>query len=152
MFDLIPFRKRTLFPTMWGRTDDVFERFFEDFPVLRGGVDLSSDAFLPSVDVSETEKDVVVRVEAPGMEAKNFDLSLKDNVLCISGEKKEETEKTEGRYHTRESRYGSFRRNVCMPGEVDETNVDAAYEGGVLKVTLHKTEEAKEHVKKIEVH
>jgi len=153
MFDLIPYRKmRTHFPTMWGRMDDVFDRFLGEFPGWKSERGFFSDAFLPSVDVSETEKDVVVRVEAPGMEAKNFDLSLKDNVLLISGEKKEEIEKNEERYHMRESRYGGFRRSVCMPSEVDESNVDAVYEDGVLKVTLHKTEEAKEHVKKIEVH
>ena len=155
MFDLIPYGKRTHFPTMWGRWDDVFDRFFGEFPGWGGGGgggDFFGGSFLPSVDVSETDKEVVVRMEAPGMEAKGFDLSFKDNVLFIGGEKKEEVEKDGERYHMRERRYGSFRRSVCMPTEVDEGKVDAVYEGGVLKVTLHKSEEGKKHVKKIEVH
>ena len=152
MFHLIPYRKRTHFPTRWGRTDDVFDRFFGEFPGLRGERDFVGGSFLPSLDVSETETDVVVRMEAPGMEAKSFDLSLKDNVLWISGEKKEDIEKNEEHYHMRERRYGNFKRSVCLTCDVDEGNVAATYADGVLTITLHKTEEAKEHVKKIEVH
>jgi HSP20 family protein len=83
-----------------------------------------------------------ITAELPGLEAKNIELNLTDDVLTIKGEKKEEKEeKTKDRYVS-ERRYGSFRRSVQLPSSVDASKIEANCKSGVLTVTLPKTAEA----------
>jgi HSP20 family protein len=123
------------------------DRLFDSFFV--GGLPAWSERAWPSfagweppVDVEETEKEVFVRAEVPGMKADDIDLSIHDNTLVISGEKKETEERKEGGYVYQERRYGSFRRQVSLPSAVDAETVSAEYKDGVLHVTLQKSQEA----------
>jgi HSP20 family protein len=96
----------------------------------------------PALDIVEKDNAFEITAELPGLEAKNIELNLTDDVLTIKGEKKEEKEeKTKDRYVS-ERRYGSFRRSVQLPSSVDASKIEANCKSGVLTVTLPKTAEA----------
>ncbi len=88
--------------------------------------------------MSETKKDIVVKAELPGLDAKDIDLTVNNGYLTISGEKRHESEEEEMNSFCREVTYGYFRRTVELPGEVNEEKVKADYKDGVLKVVLPK--------------
>ncbi len=96
----------------------------------------------PPLDVEETDKEVFIRAEIPGVKADELELSIHDNTLVISGEKKESQEKHDKGYIYQERRFGSFRREVQLPSAVDENDVKAEYKDGVLHVQLKKSQEA----------
>ncbi|HET6879047.1 MAG TPA: Hsp20/alpha crystallin family protein [Pirellulales bacterium] len=101
-----------------------------------------NDLWNPSLDVTDDDKTVTVKVEVPGVKPDDISLSVTGNTLLISGEKKESEErKGDGLYHC-ERRFGSFRRNVMLPPGVDPEKVTADYAHGVLTVRLQKTPEA----------
>jgi HSP20 family protein len=127
----------------WGFLD----RFFEDFELPS----LFSEemTFTPAFDVSETENELIVKAEVPGMDQKDIDINLSDGLLSITGEKKHEKEDKNENYHCVERHYGKFSRTMRVPFEVEADKVDATYKDGVLKVTLPKSETAKP--KKIEI-
>jgi HSP20 family protein len=102
-----------------------------------------SERILPSLDLAETDGAVEVRVDIPGMEAKDIDIQVNGNLLTISGERKEEREEKGKTFHRVERRVGSFSRTVTLPCPVKEEAVDAQYKNGILTVKLPKTEEAK---------
>ena len=107
--------------------------------------------WLPSLDVAETKDEIVVKAEVPGMDPKNIDISLSDGLLTIKGEKKQEREEKEEDYHLVERSYGTFTRSIRLPKEVRRDKISASYKNGVLKVTLPKSEEAKQKEIKIKV-
>jgi HSP20 family protein len=90
----------------------------------------------PSVDVFEKEGNLVIRAELPGVKQEDVDISVQDRVLTISGQRKEEQEQEQDGYYVRERRQGTFRRSVMLPQGVDESNIRARYEDGVLEVTV----------------
>jgi len=94
---------------------------------------------LIAAEVSETETEIVVKLEAPGMESADFDIDVMDDVLVVRGEKRVRREQTEGRYHVMERAYGSFERAIPLPAPVEEGKARAKYRRGVLSVTLPKT-------------
>jgi HSP20 family protein len=98
---------------------------------------------VPSLDISETDKAVEVKLDLPGVTAKEIDIRLNGNLLTVSGERKEEHEQKGKTYHRVERRYGSFSRSVTLPCPVQEDEVAAEYRDGVLAITLPKTDEAK---------
>ena len=100
--------------------------------------DIFSKAKLPSLEVSEDDKEVLVKLEAPGLSEKDLELSYVDGSLLIKGEKKEEKEDRKRNYLYRESWYGSFSRSVPLGKDVDFENAKAEYRGGVLKVKIPK--------------
>jgi len=93
---------------------------------------------LLAADVSEGDKEVNVRLEAPGLEADNFDIHVVGNVLVVRGEKQVRHANTEGRFHVMECAYGSFERAVPLPVDVDENAAKASYRRGVLHIKLPK--------------
>ena len=99
-------------------------------------------AHAPHMDVRETDKDIVVEAELPGIDEKDVSLSLQDGVLTIRGEKKHEHEEEKENYRMMERRYGSFQRSVRLPDTMDEDKVEASFNNGVLKVSLPKHPEA----------
>jgi HSP20 family protein len=134
--------KRTDFPT-FGRLQDLgdvrrrmLQMFEEPFglPVFREAV-----GWMPSVDISETETDIVLKADMPGMKKEDVDIELENNVLTLKGEKKEEHEEKEKERYLYERSYGSFQRSFTLPSTVDETKVTAEFTEGVLKVTLPKS-------------
>jgi HSP20 family protein len=102
----------------------------------------------PAIDLHADKDNVFVRAELPGMKKENIDVSLHENRLTISGERKSET-KTEGETHRTERFYGRFSRTVTLPFPVQGEQVKASYKDGILTVTLPKAEEARP--KQIEV-
>lgn len=147
---LIPWRTKyrdemsgPLLPAHGFRTeiDRLFNSFFGDSP-FELGRPWELTAWGPPLDVEETDKEITVRAEIPGVKADELQLSISGNSLVISGEKKASEEKKEQGYVYQERRFGSFRREVPLPSAVDADNVEAEYKDGVLHVKLHKAQEA----------
>ena len=90
----------------------------------------------PAVDATAKNGDLVIRAELPGVKPEDVDISLQDNVLTISGERKAEQEEERGGYYIRERRYGSFSRSFNLPQGTDESKVRARFENGVLEVRV----------------
>lgn len=107
--------------------------------------------FSPRIDMSETDKAYKLSVELPGMEPEDVDISMADNILTISGEKKTEKEEKDKRYYRVERSYGSFQRRIPLPNEIKEDKIEARFKNGVLKFELPKSEEAKTRSRRIEV-
>lgn len=127
----------------------MFESFFEEPFGMRPFE--SGEGFAPRLDVYETEKEFNVEVELPGMDEKDIDISVRNNVLTISGRKEsEETEKNRS-FYRHERSYGSFRRGIELPEEVDEDKIEAVYNKGILKIVLPKNEQSVLTRKKIEI-
>jgi len=126
---------------------ELFENFFNrDMDFLGNGRNALRH---PSVNVVETEKDFLMEVAAPGMNKSDFNLSLDDNLLTISAERKEETEKTEKNYTRREFSFSSFKRSFHLPENINVDKIDATYKDGVLNITLPKMIEEKKDKNKI---
>lgn len=119
----------------------LFDSFFEhDLFVepFRG-----PGTWAPALDVSETDHAVMVKVELPGMEEKDIEVSLTGNVLTVRGEKKEEKEQSTRSYFRMERSYGSFERSIQLPVAVKGDQVNATFKSGVLNIELPKAEEMK---------
>jgi HSP20 family protein len=110
-----------------------------------------STAFVPAAEIEETPEAIDLKLELPGMDAKDIDIQVSAEAISISGERKSETQ-TEDKGMTRsEFRYGSFRRVIPLPARVQNTNVKAEYKDGILNLTLPKAEEEKNKVVKVNV-
>jgi HSP20 family protein len=94
---------------------------------------------LLAAEIHEDDKQVYVKLEAPGMEAENFDIQVIDNTLVVRGEKRVQQVRNEGRYYLMECAYGSFERAIPLPANVDDSKAQAAYKKGVLQITLPKS-------------
>jgi HSP20 family protein len=98
----------------------------------------------PETDVMETEKEIRVVTEMPGLKREHIEIDVENNVLTIRGEKREErTEGEQGRWHLAERRYGTFSRSFVLPRDVDSDNIQASFQDGVLTVTVPKSEKAR---------
>jgi HSP20 family protein len=126
--------------------DRLFRGIFGRFP---GFLDVEEDFWSPAMDIEEGNDNIVVTTEIPGMKKDDIKVSVRNNVLTVSGERKQEKETKNKTYHCIERSYGEFSRSVTLPSEVDADKVSAAYKDGVLSITLPKSESAK--TKKIEV-
>lgn len=133
--------------------NELFEDFFDDF----GKHSLISEKhgrdfmFSPHFDVAETENSIEVSAELAGMDEKDIDVSLDNNVLTIKGEKKEEKEEKKKDYHVSERCYGSFQRSFSLPDGLDEAGIKAKFSKGILHIALPKSEKTKSKSKKIQV-
>ena len=94
----------------------------------------------PAVNISEEDKNITVEAELPGMESKDIDIALQNNMLVLQGEKKFENEQNQGNYQRIERSYGSFYRTIPLSASVDEDKVKASFKNGILTVTLPKKE------------
>ena len=116
---------------------NMLDRFWEgELPLLEGG-------YYPPLELTDTDESVMVKAELPGLKAEDIELSVEGSVLTMSGEKKESSEKTNGNYHHSERRYGSFRRVVTLPSEVNTEQVTTEFDNGVLTITLPKVQESR---------
>lgn len=144
---LIPRRERFLIPTsdrfsrLVRRMEEEMEDLVDRFWGGDGG--WLPTAYVPTLDLVETENQFEVKVDLPGLKPEEVQVELKGDELWISG-KHEEEKKEEGKtYHRMERRYGEFRRVLPLPSTVKEEGIEARFENGVLTVTLPKSEEAK---------
>ncbi len=110
-------------------------RFFDDFPTRDFGF---VDNFHPRIDISEDEKKVYVEAEIPGVTKKDLKISVQDNILTISGEKKKVEEKKDKNYYRAERIFGSFTRSFTLPEDVDVEKIDAKFEDGILNISIDK--------------
>ena len=120
--------------------------FDEGFANWTGGLAQNGIApsWIPATDVSEDKEAVRIRIEVPGVKAEDIKLTLENQTLTIRGEKKQEAEEKTDRVHRYERTFGSFERVFALPNSVDPEKVQAAYEAGVLIVTLPKAERARQ--------
>ncbi len=124
----------------------VFDRVFDNF---WGDSDFVADAeaggrtWLPAVDIYENDEAFVATADLPGLKKDDIDVSIEDNVLTVSGERKFEKSDDEGTFRRVERSYGTFRRSFALPRGVDSAKVEARFEDGVLTLTLPKSELAK---------
>jgi HSP20 family protein len=137
---LVPFDKRNRngLARLHTEMDDLFDSFFR-------GLDRPFAGYKawPAIDVAEEDEVIVIRAEVPGCKADDIDISVHGNTLTISGEKKLQEEKKEKGYYHMESTYGSFRRELNLPADVDAGKIDAVCKDGVLSITLPKAATAK---------
>ncbi len=134
------------FMSLQREIDRLFDDFTRGFPAFSTG---GGNELLPSVDVTETDKQIEITAELPGLEEKDVQVNLADNVLTIRGEKKAEKEEKDKAYRLVERSYGSFVRSLELPEGVDANAIKASIDKGVLKVTVPKPAPAQ--VKKIDV-
>jgi len=121
----------------------LFDEFFRGFGLAPfGALGERWDIFSPRVDVVEGDEQIEISVELPGMDEKDIDVSLSRDVLTISGEKREEEERKGENYYHVERSYGSFRRSIPLPCEINADKAEAAFKKGVLTITLPKTAKA----------
>jgi len=109
------------------------------------------EGFSPRIDVTESDKELKITAELPGMDEKDIDVSLNKDTLTIKGEKKEEKEDKGKDYYRSERSFGSFSRTIPLPSEIDTDKVKAEFKKGVLTVTMPKTAEAIRETKKIPI-
>ncbi len=128
--------------------DRLFDDFTRGFPSLGNGFGTMS-TMMPTMDVAETDKEIEVTAELPGLEEKDVQINVADNVLTIKGEKKAEKEEKDKNYRLVERSYGSFERSLQLPDGVNADAIKAHIEKGVLKVIIPKPAPAQ--VKKVEV-
>lgn len=143
--------------------DRLFSEFSSRFPALAGGTNLFDwepwrgavsiqGLSAPKVDLVETDTAFEVTAELPGLDIKDVNVELRDNVLTLTGEKREEKDQErEKDYHVSERRYGSFRRTFRLPSDVESARAEASFDKGILRVTLPKTPAAQKKTQKIEV-
>ncbi len=129
------------------REIDLYDNFFGE---LLG--DSITSRPIPSIDMSETKKDIVVKAELPGLEAKDIELTVDNGYLSIAGEKRHESEEEEMNSFCRETSYGYFKRILELPQQVDEEKVKADYKDGILKIMLPKANGRSKRAIKIQTH
>jgi HSP20 family protein len=105
--------------------------------------EFATRGWYPTVDIVESEEDVLISAELPGLGRDDVKVEVKDDVLTLKGEKKRKDETKEDGYHRIERRYGSFYRSFVLPPSVEKDNVKAAFENGVLTIRLPKAEQAR---------
>jgi HSP20 family protein len=133
---------------LFGSLQREIDRLFDDFAHGFGG----QGNLLPSMDVTESDKEIEIAAELPGLERKDVDISIEDNVLTIRGEKKierEEKDEKNKNYRLAERSYGVFYRVLELPNGIDPSKVQASMSNGVLKIKIPKP--ARSEAKKIEV-
>lgn len=134
--------------TRWEPTTDIMRPFLDNF--FSGMERFGANGLrMPETDVVESQNDIRVQMEIPGLRAEDVNVELEGNVLTVSGEKRESWEEAEGegrsdnRYHLSERRWGQFTRSFVLPREVQSEKIEASYRDGLLTVTIPKAETAK---------
>jgi HSP20 family protein len=131
--------KRQIDRTVGLTLRDEVNRIFEDF-LTDGALGIPPGEWMPALDISETDTQVMVKAEVPGIDARDIDVSIAGDTLTIKGEKKEETSKKEQNFTQMERRYGFFQRSVTLPSAVEQSKISASYKSGVLSITMDKKE------------
>lgn len=130
--NLIRYNANDFVPTSFS---NMIDRFFNESLARTGG-----STFVPKVDFLESEKAFELHVAAPGLNKEDFKIDLNDNVLTVSGERKFKDEKKEKNFYSLETSYGSFSRSFSLPENIDTKKITAAYNNGILELTIPKDE------------
>lgn len=160
---LMPWRDKSTLPAVQDSTYDPFvslrremDRMFDDFFQDFGPRSLASwnsrwPQLTPVINIADSDKELVVTAELPGLDDKDFDVTIAGDILTIKGEKRAETEKANDEAYYAERRFGSFSRSLRLPFEVKDEKIDAQYDKGVLTVRVPKPAEAQHAVRHIDV-
>ena len=141
-----PFREMS---ALQERMNRLFSDVRAQAPVR--GEEIVQGAWIPAVDIFETNEAIVLKAELPGITAQDISVEVKDNTLTLKGEKKFEKEVKEENYHRVERSYGSFQRAFTLPGTIQQEKVKAKFKDGILEITLPKVEEAKPKQVKVDI-
>jgi HSP20 family protein len=143
-----PFRE---FFTMQDRLNRLNRLFRESHSPEVPDESLTTTAFAPPVDIYEDEHNITLKLEVPGIDEKDIDVSVENSTLTVHGERKIEKEEKEENFRRIERQYGSFTRSFTLPSSVDSGQVSAHYDKGILKIKLAKKAEAKPKQIKVNV-
>jgi len=153
---LMPWRKRDELPERWRSGDpfdvlhreinELFDGYYRGFGGL--GRRMAGSA---GFELSETDEEIRVKAELPGMDEKDIAVELEENMLVIRGERKEEKETKKRNYHVSEMSYGGYSRSIPLPARIDREKAKAKFKRGVLTLTLPKTEEARAERRRIPI-
>jgi len=145
--ELMPWRRKSesrevSTPTRRGDPDveRLLDRLFRDPWFFGNGDIFGAGSWNPPLDITETEKEVLIRSEIPGVDPKNLSITVSGDILALSGEKSEATEKKDENHYHSERRFGLFQRNIQLPATVNPDRVKAEYHNGVLTVRLERKE------------
>jgi HSP20 family protein len=146
------------FGTLRDQVDRLFEDFTRGFPALgRDDTSLSPWNFgshglrVPAVDVVERDDSYLLTAELPGLSEKDVEVTLRDQVLTVKGQKSSTREEDKDNVRISERQYGAFQRSFRLPDDVDDAKIEAHVTDGVLEVTVPKSAQAKDRVRKIEI-
>jgi len=142
------FLARRDFSTLQDRMNRIFR---ESFGPEGSDEALTTSNFAPPVDVYEDEHNITLKIEVPGIDEKDINVTIENNTLTVRGERRFEKDEKEENFHRVERMYGSFTRSFTLPNTVDPEQVSAHYEKGVLKIRLSKKAEAKPKLIKVNV-
>jgi HSP20 family protein len=143
-----PFRE---FSTMQDRMNRMNRLFRESYSPEGPEEALTTTGFAPLVDIYEDEHNITLKIEVPGIDEKDIDVRIENNILTVHGERKIETEEKEENFRRVERQYGSFTRSFTLPSSVDTGQVSANYDKGVVKISMAKKAEAKPKQIKVNV-
>ena len=142
------FLARRDFSTLQDRMNRIFR---ESFSPEGSDTALTTSNFAPPVDVYEDEHNITLKIEVPGIDEKDINVSIENNTLTVRGERRFEKDEKEENFHRVERMYGSFTRSFTLPNTLDPEQVSANYEKGVLKIRLAMKAEAKPKLIKVNV-
>ena len=147
-------RYRDPFAEMRSEMDRLFDTFlgrsFFGRPAPSGSAEPAA-TLAPHVDIRENDKEIIVEAELPGIEEKDIQVTVRDGVLSLKGEKKSERDEKRDTYHVIERSYGSFERSFALPDSADQDQIKADFNKGVLRVVVPKRAEAAKAEKKIPI-
>jgi len=145
-------KERPVFQTLHDEIDRVFDEFRGAMTTFGDKPGAEKNGWLtPKIDVSETDESIEVIAEIPGVKDENIDVSITNNVLVIKGEKSEEHEEKKKDYHLIERSHGNYIRSIPLGFDVETEDAEAAFNDGVLKITIKKPSEIAEKTKKIPI-
>lgn len=131
--------------------EDMFDRYARALSWPRRGSQeiMATGDWAPRVDIAETDKEFSIKAEIPDVKKEDVKISVENGVLTIKGERKQEKEEKNKKFHRVERFYGSFTRSFTLPDNVDENKIEASFKDGMLNLIISKTAETK--AKAIEV-
>ena len=133
----------TPFRSMLSLRDEMDRLLNEFYGKVMPTTETYEGDWYPAMDITETDNEVIATLELPGLKREDIKVSVNNDILTVSGEKKQEKTEENENIHRVERTYGYFKRSVALPVEVDTNKVKAVYKDGVLKVTMPKLEEKK---------
>ena len=148
---LTPWRQGYIFSDLQKSMTRMMREFMSDSPTFSREWDVDTTAFVPRIDVRESEDKVALSAELPGLTEKDVEVQVDKDFLTIRGEKRAEKESKEGGRTFSERHFGVFERTIRLPSAIDKDKITAKFNHGVLNIELPKTAEAKHDIKKIPI-
>jgi len=146
---IVPWKPIDELTTLRQEVDNLWNRFFPEKSFHERHF---TNEWMPSMDLTETKDKLVVKAELPGLEAKDVELSITEDILSIRGEKKEEAESKDEHHFFIERYAGAFERKIKLPTPVKTDKIDATFDKGILTIKMPKSEEARKKEIKIKIH